>query len=275
MRIAGTQLVYTIGNDTAKKCWDAAKSRNVIYHHTNLEALTCILKDKCLKFSRIDKVNDIQENEFFMNEEIAKLVYVSSFSYGKESIPMWSMYTSRREGVRIGLKINKGESFEDVLFDKTRVVRTSNPDYTLSFSSGITNESITDKVWKVSISSKDISYDASVAQDTSFIKHGDLYDMNNMALVKDEAWGYEEETRFAAILRTTQGEMNDESTWVDIPDYNYLLVPITFDNICELEITFSPWRSDAIKDVIRLIVEKYGPEGICKFNESDFYKKVR
>lgn len=275
MRIAGAQLGYSIGNISAKQSSENAKKRTVIYHHTNLEALIYILRDKCLKFNRMDNVNDIQENEFFKDDEIAKLVYLSCFLYGDESIPMWNIYTSHNEGVRIGLKIKDGTMFNQVLFDKTRVIKTSSPKNTLPFAFDNKSTDYSDKVWMVDITPKDVCYNADVASEPAFINCGGIYDMNNMALVKDEAWSYEKETRFAAILRTTKGNIEDESTWVDIPDYKFLLVPITFDGISEMEITFSPWMSDAIKDVVKLVADKYVPNVNISFKESKFQGKIR
>ena len=76
-------------------------------------------------------------------------------------------------------------------------------------------------------------------------------------------------------MRTTKGNIEDESTWVDIPDYKFLLVPITFDSISEMEITFSPWMSDAIKDVVKLVADKYVPNVNITFKESKFQGKIR
>lgn len=275
MRIAGQQLGFSIGNTNAKLSKENAKHRTVIYHHTNLEALIHILRDRCLKFNRMDNVNDIQENEFFKNDEIAKLVYLSCFSYDDESIPMWNIYSSHNEGIRIGLKIDGESVFEEVLFDKTRVIKTSRPNCTVPFAFRNKNAGYTDKVWMVDISSKDVCYNASIANKDAFINCGGIYDMHNMALVKDEAWSYEKETRFVAILRTAKGSLDDESSWVEIPDYQFLLVPITFDNLLEMEITFSPWMTDAIKDVIKICVKQYIPEVKVVFKESKFRGKIR
>ncbi|SFG07241.1 Protein of unknown function [Lachnospiraceae bacterium C7] len=273
MRIAGEQLGFSTQNESAKKSMESAKKRTAIYHHTNLEALIYILRDKCLKFNRMDFVNDIQENEFFKNDDVAKLVYVSCFSYGEESIPMWNIYTTHSEGVRVGLKIEDG-TFES-LFDNSKIIKTSKDNCTLKFAFSDKRKGYTDSTWLVDIKAKDICYDSSLAKTPGFINCGNIYDMNNMALVKDVAWSYEEETRFTAILRTTKGKITDKSTWVDIPDYTYLLVPITFENLLEMEITFSPWMSDAIQDLIKLAVEKYVPEVKVVFRESKFCGKIR
>ena len=58
----------------------------------------------------------------------------------------------------------------------------------------------------------------------------------------------------------------------DIPEY---LFRFMFDNLYEMEVTFSPWMSDAIKDVIKLYVEKYVPKVNVVFKESKFQGKIR
>ena len=106
MKIAKEQLGFRFGNEEIKNSIATADNRTVLYHNTNLESLMYILKDGNLKFNRMDMLNDVQESDFFKNDEIAKLVFVSCFSYADESIPMWHMYSSKNEGVRIGFKVS-------------------------------------------------------------------------------------------------------------------------------------------------------------------------
>lgn len=42
-----------------------------------------------------------------------------------------------------------------------------------------------------------------------------------------------------------------------------------------MEITFSPWMSDAIKDVVKLVADKYVPNVNISFKESKFQGKIR
>ena len=81
MKIAKEQLGFRFGNEEIKNSIATADNRTVLYHNTNLESLMYILKDGNLKFNRMDMLNDVQESDFFKNDEIAKLVFVSCFSF--------------------------------------------------------------------------------------------------------------------------------------------------------------------------------------------------
>ena len=58
----------------------AANHHPYLYHYTNLCALKCILSNKSLSLSRLDKVNDSQENKRITSLWNSKL-YVLCFTY--------------------------------------------------------------------------------------------------------------------------------------------------------------------------------------------------
>lgn len=75
-----------------------------LYHYTNIEALASILKNKTIRFSPLDKMDDLQETESSDVHNIGQIIYVSSWTNDKEeSIPMWNIYASLSSGVRIKL----------------------------------------------------------------------------------------------------------------------------------------------------------------------------
>ena len=232
-----------------------------------------ILKDGNLKFNRMDMLNDVQESDFFKNDEIAKLVFVSCFSYADESIPMWHMYSSKNEGVRIGFKVSD-RSFKEI-FDKSKPVSTdSDASLTFALDNNFAGE-VTDENWIVDITHKDIVYNEDLANQPEFINTGFVYDMNNMALVKARDWSYEKESRLVAILRTTKGDLEDQNTWIEVPDYKFLLIPIELNSFSSIEIMFSPWMTTGIKELIKIMVKEYIPDINVEFKESKFYGKLR
>ena len=83
-----------------------------IYHYTSVEVLALILKNKTIRFSRLDRVDDPYEYGFIKDgHNPAKFTYISCWTKNSiESIPQWIIYGNQRHGVRI--------SFEsDNLFD--------------------------------------------------------------------------------------------------------------------------------------------------------------
>lgn len=121
---SGDQLVF--GLDGATKSYiDKAEKRKGLYHYTNYDAFLHIAMEQTLKFNRIDKVNDVQESDLFIDKEIAHLVYVACFTKQiQESIPMWSIYTQGREGIRLKFECEKDHLLSE-LFDMNRNVETS------------------------------------------------------------------------------------------------------------------------------------------------------
>lgn len=73
-----------------------------IYHYTSIESLALILKTRKLRFSRLDGVDDVQEAQRHAEIDFGKFFFVSCWTQqAKESIPQWSMYSSKMRGVRI------------------------------------------------------------------------------------------------------------------------------------------------------------------------------
>lgn len=76
-----------------------------IYHYTTIEAFALILSKKTIKFSRLDRVDDIDEGKIEYNgTPLSHIFFASCWSTDIcESIAMWKLYTRNGVGVRIGL----------------------------------------------------------------------------------------------------------------------------------------------------------------------------
>lgn len=73
-----------------------------ICHYTNLESLALILKTRRIRFTRMDRVDDIREAQQHLGIEFGKYFFVSCWTIDtKESIPQWNMYSDQMRGVRI------------------------------------------------------------------------------------------------------------------------------------------------------------------------------
>ena len=75
-----------------------------IYHYTNIESLALILKTKKLRFTRLDRVDDIREAQEHAGINFGKYFFVSCWTQQElENIPQWNMYSREMQGVRIDL----------------------------------------------------------------------------------------------------------------------------------------------------------------------------
>lgn len=76
----------------------------ILYHYTSIETLACILKNKTIRFTPLDKLDDLQEQETSDGNALTHYFYASCWTdTDEESIPMWRMYTPKNSGVRIAL----------------------------------------------------------------------------------------------------------------------------------------------------------------------------
>ena len=57
-----------------------------IYHYTTIDTLSLILKNKTLRFNRLDKVDDLREYEALNKHNLAQYVFVSCWTYKEEEI---------------------------------------------------------------------------------------------------------------------------------------------------------------------------------------------
>ena len=75
-------------------------NKEYLYHYTSVSSLAMILKSKNIRFSPLSVLDDKEEQM----HNYSKYVFVSSWTDDElESIPMWKMYSSPTEGVRIKL----------------------------------------------------------------------------------------------------------------------------------------------------------------------------
>ena len=75
----------------------------IIHHYTNIDVLALIFKNRTVRFTRLDQVDDPEESIFVSNGvNLGPYTFVSCWTEMKEeSIPMWKMYTKGKWGVRL------------------------------------------------------------------------------------------------------------------------------------------------------------------------------
>jgi hypothetical protein len=74
----------------------------MIHHYTSIQSLALILESKKIRFTRIDRLDDIKEIDGFPSR-LKQTVFVSCWTEDdQENISLWSLYTQMK-GVRISL----------------------------------------------------------------------------------------------------------------------------------------------------------------------------
>ena len=232
--------------------------REKIFHYTNLDALISILKNRTLKFNRIDNVNDQSEKLFINDQEVINQVFVCCFSYRvSEYIPHWYMYSKDVYGIRLAIYKKKGLLTTDGLLDYSQPIaayKNGTKLDELSTANYDSNFAPTNDEWFVDFKSIDVIYDSKFAEDNPIIREfadgRHVIDLSTLGTVKDEAWKFEDETRMIAHLRY----LNDT---VNSVDYDYLLAPIKYNNIDKIEIVCGPWMTGTLKETVKEICSTY------------------
>ena len=80
---------------------------------------------------------------------------------------------------------------------------------------------------------------------------------------------YENETRFVTVLSPT-GDGVDERFF----DVSYFLLPIDFDVLEHITITFDPWMSEEIKQCLKHEILSYSLDSKIYFEDSVYTNKI-
>lgn len=78
------------------------KNVTSLYHYTSVETLGLILSRRTLKFTPLDQLDDLEEGKSVDATPLRRFRYISCWTdEDEESIPMWKMYATLDNGVRI------------------------------------------------------------------------------------------------------------------------------------------------------------------------------
>ena len=231
-----------------------ADSRFLYGHYTNMEGMLHILQEREFIANRIDRVDDKKEATYLqpLIDEQACMPYVTCFDYkDNESIPLWNMYTNPETGVLLKFRIKKSKSsptFRQGLIDFSRKVKAfvSERDYA-EFPFCTSPEVFQSRV-SVSTWMKDVVYDEGILPNSFILINGKKYlNYTLLAGVKSEDWDFQRESRLVTMFQLSSCDGQEQ----EIDNYIYLKIPVHFDNLERLEVTFGPWMGERTKDAIR------------------------
>ncbi|WP_158712821.1 hypothetical protein [Parabacteroides pacaensis] len=267
-----------------------------IYHYTNLESLAMILKNRTIRFNRLDKVDDLEEGSAeSLGIRFCRYVFVSCWTENsEESIPLWKMYGGDSGGIRISME---QEMFQEYFISD------------LDFGGLKSQGSIITKIPPQSLTHPDfwilpildyndlfyrhIKYVDDVFQYTkdciqiTNIKDG-RGDMNMQlkpfGYYKNKRWEFQDETRFVLYILPCnpmlEGTNPEVSSIVIQSLLGNKLLPFTYYDMClkddvlnKIEITLSPSASEAEKIIAQSLIDKYAPN--AQISNSTLGKVVR
>lgn len=255
--------------------WDVLGIKELpvtLFQYTSLDSLEKILESRSIRFSRLDTVNDPEEASAADIPAAATSVFVSCWTASEiESIPMWSMYGGRFQGVRLGLPSNMFLArHKPMVFDKGGAKLIVGDDNNL--------------LWKIdreapamSTSSRGLTGPNKVhySNDPVFRKpaiiHPEAGRVNcytyDLGMVKSSHWSYEDEWRYKISWFPDETNWPDDDYFrnvtADLKTYPVLteqiFVPLDPSALESLSITKGPLMSDADETRLNDIVLKFAP----------------
>ncbi len=83
------------------------EKKQYLYHYTTISTLALVLKNRTIRFNRLDLVDDIGESSKYGEFNLSRYLFVSCWTDSdEESIPLWSMYSKGMTGIMISLPID-------------------------------------------------------------------------------------------------------------------------------------------------------------------------
>ena len=269
-----------------------------IFHYTTIDNLALILKNRTIRFNRLDNgLDDLQEGSISSNGvKLGNYGFVSCWTENREeSIPLWKLYTDNGVGVRIALEKDmfKDYYYSDIVeyngirFDakksgwkitKTPIEDMFNPDFMVFtlLSSAIDDGCFYRAVEYVEDINKKIDKCVTITPISDNLNHIHVQ-FSEIGRYKNKRWAFEEETRFFLfIIPGMNFEMGSQVTM----DFNQHLYDVWTNNIKntityydmhlkdnifdDIEITLSPNITVAKRIMVEALKEKYAPKAIIK-----------
>jgi hypothetical protein len=248
----------------------SAERHHIIAQYTDLYALKKIIGNKCLRFTRVDELNDLVENQN-MHDLWKKKVYVSCFTYREhESYFFWSTYCKCKPcGVMISFQANTlqklsfypNEKCHGMPLDECRQTIQNSP-----FS-----ENVSADTWGIyDYSCIDIAY---ISRDIKFdeIEHF-------QGRIKYYEWDLECETRLRVAIRPKCLEVKWQGGNNDIylrPDNKYLYAKIPLECLETMTITLSPFCNVSLREEVEKLLSENGLYNKIKILDSCLFGEIK
>lgn len=256
-----------------------------IHQYTNIEALACILKNRTIRFKRLDTVDDLEEgNVDSSGVKFGKYVFASCWTdVEEENIPLWKMYGGDTGGVRISLE---QEMFKEYVISNQQImglqtqgfIKThipiedwEKPDFFIMPNMGYQNDIFYRHIKYVD----DVSCIIKDAIKVDSNNEDFPLDMKRFGFYKNKHWEFQKEVRFVLYILPVnpilEGIKPDGYSIIKnsilenkpLP-FDYYDMHLKDDAFDSLEITLSPSATEAQRIIVQALIDKYAPKAEMK-----------
>lgn len=228
-----------------------------LFHYTSIENLCLIVKNKTIRFTRLDKVKDPEEALTKHFPSAKYVTYVSSWtSEKKESLPMWKMYSADMNGVRIRLPINmfKGRH-------KPQYETTGYPIIHVESNIYVKRKNFTYSSLLIGPSPVEYVEDP-LNENACFNQIDDEnIDVNllHLGLAKHKYWYFEDEWRYKVIGMPVERRWlkEDYEKFLEVPIDQYIDLPLDSSVFSQMVVQLGPRANPAQSEIVRLLLKEY------------------
>lgn len=262
-----------------------------LYHYTSIDSLACILKNKTIRFTRLDMLDDLEENIRSAGVNIGNYAFSSCWTDDKEeSIPLWKMYTDNGLGVRIALDSDMFQDYHNPETMSLSGLSFCTKDSPLSVTKTpledfINPEHIVLPITPDEMNScllKRVEYVDNVLEltrDCVKIVQGEnnysrIYIYHpNVGKFKNKRWAFQKEVRFVLLIfpgkqfNSVENFPIEYEQWLfdvwtkNIPNIiNYYDMHLKDDAFDAMEITLSPSMPVPKQIMVEALVDKFAPK---------------
>lgn len=243
-----------------------------LFHYTSIENLCLILKNKTIRFSRLDKVNDLEEGFTEHFPEAKYFTYVSSWtSEEEESLLMWKMYSDDMKGVRIRFPINMFKDRQQPEYETTGY-----PIIHIGVNIKVERKNFFYPSLLIGLYKVDYMADV-LNKNTCFTPNKDKtidVELLHLGLIKRKYWKFEKEWRYKIIGMPFEGKWlkEDYDKFLEHPINEYIDLPLDQSVFSELIVQLGPRANLAESEIVRLLLKEYTLGSKC-FDSSCKIKK--
>jgi len=249
-----------------------------IYHYTSIETLALILKNKTLRFSNLESVDDSEEAITDDFGSLGKYFFVSCWTNSaEENIGLWKLYSHNMKGIRIEIdsdqipfiNANKKIVFTNTIENIDNIKEGEAA--VLLFLSDETD--IESKVINVDYSKKE---NVTFSYTTKFNRKG--LDFKPVVALKNNCWEFQNEVRFVIMasktsIKSPAGVLDGIVKTKTPIENNYLDLKLTNDFFNNMVIKLGPKCSDAEEFICEALISTYAPSRNISIEKSNL--KIR
>ena len=261
-----------------------------LYHYTTLESLALILKNRTIKFNRLDCVDDVEEgNAESAGVNLSKYMFVSCWTENsEESIPLWKMYAGDRPGVRVALDSDMFMKYlichedGDPLDIQGSILSRVPKEILLNPNFFIFPPQIINTDQKYDIFFRKVEY---VDDVKSCVEHSiscgnnirgvpeTCIQLGKIGKYKHRRWAFQEEVRFVlGIFPGNWFYLNGDNAHLGVlailnnqtVDFTSFFLHLSPEVIETIEITLSPSSTESHRIMVEALCDKYAPKATVR-----------